>query len=122
MANMHLLTRVGVLHRVVCHIPIPNVNNVAGVNYRTAMVNAGLVTPSVLPTGSGVAGTISATEATSLASGELVECVTLLDVTQGGTLATAAAIGAFLDEFYARLVLDVQAELQARLSLFGRVR
>ena len=122
MANMHLLSRVGTWHRVVCHVPIPNINNAAGINYRTACVNAGLATVSVLPSGDGTAGTIGVTEVAALASGALVERVVLLDVTQGGTVTTAGAIGAFLDEFYAQLVSDVQEELQARLSQFGRLR
>jgi len=45
MANMHILTRSAEKHHIACHISVPNSNNPAGVNYRTAIVNAGLATP-----------------------------------------------------------------------------
>jgi hypothetical protein len=122
MADMHLLTRVGERHRVACHIPIPNVNNGAGFNYRTALVNAGLATVSVMPAGDGTIGTISSAEVTSLAAGALVERIVLLDITQGGTLTTAGQINAFLDTFFIALTAEVQAELQFRLAQFGRIR
>lgn len=122
MADMHILTRSGTMHRIAAHVAVANTNNAAGVNYRTALVNAKLATLSALPDGDGTAGTISSAEKTSLASGALVEIVRDLDVTQGGALTTGAQINAYLDAWYIALTAEVQGDLQARLSQFGRTR
>jgi hypothetical protein len=123
MADMHVLTKQGEKHRIACHIAIPNTNNPAGVNYRTALVRAGLSTPtSVLPDGDGTGGTIAAAEKTSLGAGALIERVLSLDITQGGTLTTLAQINAYVDAWYAQVVTETQGELQAILAQFGRTR
>jgi len=114
MANVHILTQQNGRVRMAFHVPIPNVNNARGVNYRSAVVNAGLATTSALPSGDGTAGTISAAEVTSLASGALVEEVR--------EIKRAITTNAELDALFTRVQAEVQGNLQNALADFGYTR
>jgi hypothetical protein len=114
MANVHVLTQQGGRIRMVFHVPIPNTNNPRGINYRTALVNAGLAHASVLPSGDGTAGTIAAAEVASLAGGALVEEVR--DVKRAPTS------NAEIDALFTKVSAEMQSALQAALTDFGFTR
>lgn len=114
MANVHVLTQQNGRIRMVFHVPIPNASNSRGVNYRTAIVNAGLNTPSILPSGDGAAGTIGAAEVASLASGALVEVVS--------EIKRAPTSGAEIDALFSKISAETQAGLQETLGNFGFTR
>ena len=117
MADMHLTTNGGGTWKVVMHFGVPDVANAVSVNYRTALVNSGLASVSVLPDGDGTAGTISATEKADLAAGIVYEHVANLDLDGTGT--TNASRVALLKERYAAIETKVVADLKSKLKFFG---
>lgn len=122
MASYHVLTGSpdGNAFRIAFHVPIPGAgNNRAGVQWRTALANSGLGGTTVLRTGDGTGGTISAAELASVQSGALLEVVEEVPTHPGET---AGQYQARLDARFAALTARVQAELQGRLTYFGHVR
>ncbi len=70
MPNLYVLTGDGITYTVVIHVVIPSVNNLAGINYQTALINSKVPNAgqTVLPVGAGP-GQISATDYASLLAG-----------------------------------------------------
>lgn len=122
MANMHILTRQGANFTVVYHIAVPNGNNPAGTNWRTALVSSGRGGTTILPAGDGSGGTISAAEKALIESGAVLEQVVQIDPTQGGSNTTLAQINACLDADYATNSQSLLIELQGMLAQYGRTR
>lgn len=119
MANLHILdTADRSEYRVVAHVPVPNANNAAGVNWRTVVLRSGKGGSTVLSDGDGTGGTIASTEKASIASGTLLEVVTTL---RADTV-PLAGIGAYLDAEFNRIKADAQERLQAELKYFGYTR
>ena len=82
MADYHVLTgsRDGNSYQVVAHFPVPNVNNQAGVNYRTAIIQwLGGSQPSKCPL-------VTQAEQDQLNAGALLEQVYTFDTHPGETL------------------------------------
>ncbi len=117
MADMHIITGGRHAWRVVMHFAVQNVNNAVGVNYRTALINSGLASVSVLPDGDGNDGTISATEKTALDDGSIYEHVESLVIDGPGT-DTASRV-AMLKAEYASIETRVIDSLKHRLKFFG---
>jgi len=89
MANWHARTgdRDGNSFEILFHVPIPSANNRVGVNYRLALVGAGLGgTSKMTPDGgSAAAGKITAAELTQIQAGELIEHSQLVATFPGET-------------------------------------
>lgn len=118
MADMHIIAGGGGgFWKVAMHFPIPDVVNNVGVNYRTALVNSGLASVSVLDSGAGTEGTISAAEEAQLAAGEVFEHIE--DMFLDGPGMTDAIRVALLKTEYAKKDSEVLAELQQKLKFFG---
>lgn len=118
MAEFHALAANNEVLRYALHVPIPNANNSAGLNWRTALLRSGAGGTTVLPDGDGTGGTISAAEKASIQSGAIYEHqgeVALELVPPAGQLA-------FLDALIAAETARVQAAIQSRLKWFGFVR
>lgn len=117
MSDIHVLSsNLGKHWNVVFHFDVPDVNNMRGVNYRTALVNSGIGGTTSLPEGTG-AGMISAAEKALVESGEVFEHSTTYLVESGGT--TNVELRATLREFYAIEETRIIANLQQRLRYFG---
>jgi hypothetical protein len=111
MADVHVMETSGGRTRLVLHVSIPAANNAAGVAYRTAVVNSKLGGTTSLPDGDGTAGTISAAEKASIASGALYEATVSIkraDLTVQG-----------LNALFAKQAPEIRGELQGRLASFG---
>ena len=116
MADIHVLAGDGTTWQIAMHLPVPNVNNAVGVNYRSALVNSGLGGSSRMTEGDG-AGQITATEVGLLASGELYEHLFRFRVEGNG--ADPAVIRDALRAAYTRELGLVIAVLQERLRYYG---
>lgn len=114
MANVHILDYDGPRLRFVFHVPIPNVNNPRGVNYRTALTQLGRYGTTILPDGDGTNGTISAAEKAGIASRAVVEVVHVVKRPQ--------ATNAALDALFAQAQAETQAGIQAELADYGVTR
>lgn len=100
------------------HVPVPASNNPAGISWRTALVNSGLIKPSILKVGTGPGQLLSA-EATQLAAGELFEVQIEFRAVLGWSNAQRnAAIDAAIVETNAKTL----TMLQTRLRFFGATR
>lgn len=119
MAKVHVLATDGGLTRVVFHIDVPAGNNGAGVAWTAVIVNSGMGGTTRLPDGAGTGGTISAAEKTAIQAGTVYEVEERVSIPLG--LNTAQA-NAFLDALHAAKVTEVQAQITARLNLFGFTR
>ena len=122
MAEVHVLKQNGHNLELVLHIPIPGGNNSAGVSWQTALVNSGLVQPSILKDGDGTGGTIDATEKAALASGALFERVLSYDMGTDFDGLNGAQKNAKIDGIYAAQLTDLQGRLQERLKYCGYTR
>ena len=119
MSDIHVLNRQGQRRwRLVFHYPVPNVNNAVGVNFRTAIVNAGLA-QTVLQEGTGP-GEISTAELALINNGEIFEAVHSFEVESGGT-SNADLIEA-IEELYSKLQLQERQRIQGILRYFGFTR
>ncbi len=119
MAKVHVLDTSGGLTRVVCHIDVPAGNNSAGTAWAAVIVNSGIGGTTVLPDGAGTGGTISAAEKTSIQGGTVFEVIDRISIPLG---MNAAQANAFLDAVHAAKVIEVQAQITARLNYFGFTR
>jgi hypothetical protein len=120
MANYHL--RIGLpdanAYQVIFHVPIPNVNNVVGVNYRTALVRSGLGGTTIMAEGN-APGLITTAEKNSIVSGALYEYVSQINTNPGET---DAQLQARLDAMYtafANVNQPLLQGLQHQLKYFG---
>jgi len=96
---------------LVFHYPVADVNNSAGVSFRTALVNSGLNT-TVMTVGTG-AGQISTAEKTQLDNGEIFEHVIQFPV-ESTTSSTDA-----VEEAYNLNQVGVVTEMTRKLKYFG---
>ena len=119
MAKAHVLDTSGGLTQVAFHIAVPVGNNGAGTAWSAVLINSGIGGTTVLPDGAGTGGTISAAEKTSIAAGTVFEVVDRIFIPTG---LNAAQANAFLDAVHAAKVTEVQAQVTARLSMFGYTR
>jgi len=118
MSDMHVIDGDGKgTWRVVMHFDVPDINNAVAVNFRTALINSGLATTTVLPDGDGTEGTISAAEKTDLTNGVKFEHVFSLDLDDSGT--TTSSRIASLQAAYARENTAVVDNVKSRLKFFG---
>jgi hypothetical protein len=99
---------------IIYHIPIPNVNNAAGVSYRTALVQAGLNT-TVMAEGSG-AGLVSTAEKNSIAAGAIYEHV---ETVYSRPAETAAQLKARIDQRFTDLTAEIQAKFAKQFTYWG---
>jgi hypothetical protein len=118
MANMHVLQRGGGGVTVVMHVAVPNANNAVGQNWRTVLIASHLGGTTVLPDGDGTAGTISATEKATIASGSVYETVVTLRPEQ----VAFGALPAWLDLQYAQASAAALALLEDQLNYYGYTR
>lgn len=119
--DYHVLTGQddGNAYVVVYHLPFPTGNNRAGVAYRTALINSGLGGMTRLPDGDGTGGTISASEKSQIAAGELLEFSESFNTHPGET---ALQLRARVDARWTALANQLPGLAQARLEYFGFVR
>lgn len=109
-------------YRLAVYVTVPNSNNTAGVNYRSAIINTGIGGKTALLTGAGTDGTITAAEVTAITAGSLYEeVVTLRISTYPGAFGSAGWLAA-LDADIARIQTEVIARLQVRLAFAGGSR
>ena len=103
----------------VLHVAVPDTNNAAGVNFRTALINSGLGGTSILSVGTG-AGQILQAEFDLIESGGLLESVSSVRLETGGT--SNSELAASLDAFYAQQKMVVVANMSAALRYYGFIR
>lgn len=104
--------------QVLFHIPIPNVNNRVGVNYRTALTRSGVGGTTVMAEGNSP-GLITTAELAQITSGALYEHAETIHTNPGET---AAQLQARIDARFTVLVGIIQAHLANRLAYFGHDR
>lgn len=112
MADYHVLTgsRDGNSYQVVAHFPVPNVNNQAGVNYRTAIIQwLGGEQPSRCPF-------VAQAEQDALNAGALLEQVYTFHTHPAETLQQKRAR---LDVLYNQELARLSDELGALLAYWG---
>jgi hypothetical protein len=119
MANWHARQgdEVGNQWEIIYHIPIPNVNNSAGptpVNFRTALVQAGLNT-TVMAEGT-AKGQITTAEKNQIIAGAIYEYVERLDSDPNDT---GVQLRAKADARYTALVSIIQARLGNMFKYWG---
>lgn len=120
MSDVHILSGPNGRLRMVCHVPIPNGNNSAGVAWSTAVRNWRPGPVTILKDGDGAAGTISAAEKTALESGALYESV--VDDFLPDSANTNPERTAYVDRIYNETVSRVQERLGVELKWFGYTR
>lgn len=112
MADYHVLTgsRDGNSYQIVAHFPVPSVNNEAGVNYRTAIIQwLGGSQPSKCPF-------VTQSEQDQLNAGALLEQVYTFHTHPAETLQQK---GVRLATLYNQQLALVSAELGALLAYWG---
>lgn len=114
MSDLHVLDGSGSAVRVACHVPVPDAANLIGVSVRTARLNSGRVTGSVMATGPGP-GQITQAEADAIAAGTLAEIVLEM---RPEAVATNPARVAMLRELWAQAQAQLLTDLRA-LRYFG---
>lgn len=118
MAKIHILAGGGNnVYTAVIHAAVPAANNTAGTPWSDALKNSGMAT-TVMTVGNGP-GQISNNEATNIANGALFEAVIQWQNDPNWTTQQRAAD---LDQRASDAVAEKQAELQAKLALFGATR
>ena len=121
MSDMHVINGDGkCTWRVVMHFDVPNVNNSATVNYRTALKNSSLVdaaNPSVLPDGNGEDGSIGIVEKQQLVDGVKYELVLTIRLDGSGSDNASRILA--LRAAYARTETETIVKLKNRLKYFG---
>ena len=118
MSDIHVKTGDGAgKWTLIFHFAIPDITNVVNVNYRTALINAGMVATSSLPSGDGTNGTISSAEETALADGSLYEVSKSVSIE--GVGATTGSRQALIREAFTITKERTIAKLQNVLKYFG---
>jgi hypothetical protein len=120
MANWHARTgdADGNSFEVLFHIPVPNTNNRAGVNYRTALVGSGLGGATVMTEGV-AAGQITTAEKTQILAGALYEHREIIYTNPTESL---AQLQARIDARFTVLSSTIDAQLRNRLGAWGHDR
>ena len=122
MSDIHILTgnNAGSI-TIAMHVPVPDVDNNVGVNYRTALVNSGIGLDTetgrrtVLPTGTGP-GEINPAEEALIDAGELFEFLESTSVPLGTSNAQMIVIA---ENQYAATNNNLQQQIGERLRYFG---
>ena len=121
MSDIHILTgnNAGSL-TIAMHVPVPDVNNDVGVNYRVALVNSqiGLGDDgrrTTLETGTGPAQ-INPAEEALIDAGELFEWLVLTRIPPG---ASNSELTAIVQSQYAITNSNLQQQIGERLRYFG---
>ncbi len=122
MSDIHILTgnNAGSI-TIAMHVPVPDVDNNVGVNYRTALVNSGIGLDTetgrrtVLPTGTGP-GEINPAEEALIDAGELFEFLESTSVPLGTSNAQMIVIA---ENQYAATNNKLQQQIGERLRYFG---
>lgn len=125
MANMHVRTINGQSAEIVCHFAIPNTNNDAGLNFRTAYGRTFAVQQAtVLPDGDGTLGTISGAEKTAVnaAVPTVAELLRTFVFPGDWAVLNGTQRNARLDEWYASQLAEWTALNAARLQFHGYTR
>lgn len=118
MADLHVISGNGRgTWQVAMHFDVPDKTNTVSVSYRTALVNSGLASVSVLQDGDGTDGTINAAETADLAAGIKFEHVVSIFLDGPGQGASSRL--ALLRAKYAELESLVIVRLKDRLEFFG---
>ena len=118
MSDIHVKTGDGAGQwTLVFHFAVPNTTNVVNVNYRTALINAGMVATSSLSSGDGTNGTISSAEETALANGSLYEVSQSVPIDGTGT--TTGSRQALIRAIYTTVKDNTITKLQRVLKYFG---
>lgn len=123
MANLHVLNFGSQGYKVVVHVAVPAGNNQAGVPWQTALINSKCcgAGSSIMTSGDGTNGTISATELSQVQAGAVYEEVIEADADNVSGM-TAQARSAYLDSLVTEATARVQARLQRHLKFFGATR
>lgn len=117
MADMHILGGDGKRRwTVVMHFPVPDVNNVVGISYRTALVNSEIGSETIMAEGVGP-GQITTAEKVQIEAGELFEHLISFLAESGGT--SLVELRDALRAEYARQEANMIAEVQLKLKYFG---
>ncbi len=122
MSDIHILTgnNAGSI-TIAMHVPVPDVDNNVGVNYRTALVNSGIGLGddgrrTVLANGNGP-GEITNAEESLIDAGELFEFLELTRVPAGASNSELVAIAR---SQYAMTNSNLQQQIGERLRYFGQ--
>lgn len=117
MAHIHVLLagETGDSIQVVFHFPVPDVNNVVGVNYRTALVASGKGGTTTMTEGGGP-GQVSAAEKALIEAGEVYEYPRSFS---RGMFESAGAPLQAMRHFYAQDKADLTARLAVALKYYG---
>ena len=110
MAHVHILTVNGHV-QTVFHLDVPNTNNAAGTNWRTAIINSGIGGTTILKVDTGADGTISAAEKANILNGSVVEVVLNLKARE--------IAGKSLLQIYNLYSGDLLSGLQNKLNRYG---
>lgn len=115
MSNYHVLAGGddGNSYTVVLHIPVANINNQAGVNYRLAVVQF-MTTGGVMPKSQ--VPFIAGAEQTQLDNGELIEIAIRFPTHPGQTLVQKRTA---IDALFTATSIKVQAEWAKKLEFWG---
>lgn len=97
-------------YTVIIHVAIPSANNLAGINYQTIMVAAGLNT-TVLAQGSN-AWQIDSTDYTALIAGGIYEFSVQVTPIGANTAAIVAYVAALVTAQQAEMLAALQAQYQ----------
>ena len=122
MTDIHILTgnNAGSI-TIAMHVPVPDVNNDVGVNYRVALVNSGIGLDNttgrrtVLPSGIGP-GQINVAEEALIDAGEVFEFLVPTSVPPGASNAELIVI---VQNQYASTNSNLQQQIGERLRYFG---
>jgi hypothetical protein len=119
MAKAHVLDTINGLTRVVFHIDVPSTNNSVGTSWASVLLNSGIGGKTILADGNGSSGTVSVAEKAMITNGTVYEVEDRLRIPSGMNMAAA---NAFFDGLHAAKTAEIQAEILARLNLFGFTR
>lgn len=119
MAKCHVLETAGESSRVVFHIAVPATNNSVGTSWRAVLINSAVGGTTRLADGAGTGGTISAAEKTQIQAGEVYEVEERIQIPSG---MSGPQANAFFDALHAAKSVEIQAQIVARLNLFGFTR
>jgi len=124
MANIHVLEQQGNAYRFAFHVAVPVGNNSSGIAWATAYVNhaklsSGAAPASLLPTGDGTAGTISAAELAAIAAGTTLEVVYTWPTDAAFEGLSGANQQALVDAVYSQVTTAQLNILAQQLRRFG---
>lgn len=116
MSKVHVLTSdMSGNYHIVIHTPTPSGNNSAGVSWKTAGLNSGLMGITTLTEGTG-AGQITTSERTTIISGDIIEIVTTIPAESGGASSQS------LDQMINQIINQTLSDLEKKLKYFGYIQ